>query len=221
MASNVTLTYGNLTETIPLFEGRLHIPTIKDAFTLRVAKFDGALAPVDSQGFTYAIFKPGDTLNISGTSADSAAMPGTPHSMCLLQWRLVPWYNMICTIPGTLQTAMMQSTSWGIVVVCFVSGTLKGFISEVHSGAILQIVQCTIDATSQSCYKWGLPLTALHTALLHMHKTRNPIRQMCLSMLSLVTVLRMLHKCISACQCTALSSISYPFVWPEELLLIT
>ena len=72
MASNVTLKYGDLTETIPLFEGRLHIPTIKDAFTLRVAKIDGALAPVDSQGFTYAIFKPGDTLNISGTSAHQA-----------------------------------------------------------------------------------------------------------------------------------------------------
>ena len=73
MASNVTLKYGDLTETIPLFEGRLHIPTIKDAFTLRVAKTDGALAPVDSQGFTYPIFKPGDTLNISGTSAESAS----------------------------------------------------------------------------------------------------------------------------------------------------
>ncbi len=154
MASNVTLKYGDLTETIPLFEGRLHIPTIKDAFTLRVAKIDGALAPVDSQGFTYAIFKPGDTLNISGTSAESAAMPGTPHSRGLLHWHLVPWYNMICTfnIPGTLQTAMMQSTSvfrasWGIVVF-LVSGTLKGFTSEHHSGAILQIVKCIVDATS-------------------------------------------------------------------------
>ena len=80
MASNVTLRYGDLTETLPLFDGRLHIPTIKDAFTLRVARIDGALAPVDSQGFIYAILKPGDTLNISGTSAEVAAMPGTPHS---------------------------------------------------------------------------------------------------------------------------------------------
>ncbi|DBA77191.1 TPA: hypothetical protein ACH3X1_009765 [Trebouxia sp. C0004] len=75
MASTVTSKYGDLTETIPLFEGRLHIPTIKDTFTLRVARIDGVLAPVDSQGFTYAMFKPGDTLNISGTSADVAAMP--------------------------------------------------------------------------------------------------------------------------------------------------
>ena len=67
MASSVILKYGDLTETNPLFEGRLHKPTTKDAFTMRVAKVDGALAPVDSQGFTYAIFKPGDTLNISGT----------------------------------------------------------------------------------------------------------------------------------------------------------
>ncbi|DBA95781.1 TPA: hypothetical protein ACH3X1_001334 [Trebouxia sp. C0004] len=69
MAFTVTLKYGDLIETIPLFEGRLHIPTIKDAFTLHVARIDGVLAPVDSQGFTYAIFKPGDTLNISGNSA--------------------------------------------------------------------------------------------------------------------------------------------------------
>ncbi len=73
----------------------------------------------------------------------------------------------------------------------------------------------------QLCYKWGSPVTALHKALLHMYKTHEPIRQMCLFMLSLVTVLRMLHKCISACQCTALNLASYPFVWPEELLLIS
>ncbi|KAL0050597.1 hypothetical protein WJX82_002995 [Trebouxia sp. C0006] len=76
MASNVTSKDGDLTETIPLIEGRLHIPTVQNAFTLRVVKIDGALAPVDSQGFTYAIFKPGDTLNISGTPAEVAAMPG-------------------------------------------------------------------------------------------------------------------------------------------------
>ena len=86
MASTVTLKFGELIETIPLFEGRLHIPTIKDAFTLRVPRIDGVLAPVDSQGFTHAIFKPGDTLNISGTSSEVAAMPGTLHSRELLQW---------------------------------------------------------------------------------------------------------------------------------------
>ena len=79
MASTVALKYGNMVETIPLFEGRLHMPTIKDAFTLRVARIDGVLVPVDSQGFTHAIFKPGDTLNISGTSAEAAVMPGTLH----------------------------------------------------------------------------------------------------------------------------------------------
>ncbi|DBA77047.1 TPA: hypothetical protein ACH3X1_009634 [Trebouxia sp. C0004] len=73
MASTVTLQYGDLIETIPIFDGRLHIPTITDAFTLRVAKIDGVLAPVDSQGFTHAIIKP---LNISGTSAEGAAMSG-------------------------------------------------------------------------------------------------------------------------------------------------
>ena len=70
------------------------MPTIKDAFTLRVAKIDSALAPLDSQRFTFAMFQLRDTLNISGTSAESAAMSGTPHSRDLLQWRLVPWYNM-------------------------------------------------------------------------------------------------------------------------------
>ena len=86
MVSTVILKYGDLTESIPLFEGRLHIPTIKDAFILCVARIDGVLAPFDSQGFTHAIFKPGDTLNISGTSAEVAAMPGTLHSGELLQW---------------------------------------------------------------------------------------------------------------------------------------
>ena len=89
MASTVTFKYWDLTETIPLFEGRLHIPTIKDAFTLRVARIDGVSAPVDSQGFTYAIFKPGDTVSMSGTSAEVAAMRGTLHSRELLQWHIL------------------------------------------------------------------------------------------------------------------------------------
>ena len=89
-----------------------------------------------------------------------------------------------------------------IVVVYFVNGTLKGFTSERHSGAILQIVKCIVDATSQPCYKWGSPVTQLHTALLYKTQTREPLRQMCLFMLSVVTVLRMLQNCISACQCT-------------------
>ena len=84
--ATVTLKYRDFTEIIPLFEGRLNIPTIKDAFTLRVARIDGVLAPVDSQGFTHAIFKPGDTLSISGTAAEVAAMPGTLHTRELLQW---------------------------------------------------------------------------------------------------------------------------------------
>ena len=97
MASTVTLKYGDLTETIPLFEGRLHIPTIKDTFTLRVARIDGVLAPVDSQGFTYAMFKPGDTLNISGTSADVAAMPGTLHSREPVSWHRIHVLHSIFT----------------------------------------------------------------------------------------------------------------------------
>ena len=86
MVSTVVLKYRNLTETSALFEGRLHIPIIKDTFTLRMARTDGVLAPVDSQGFTHTIFNPGDTLNISGTSAEVHAMPGTLHSRELLQY---------------------------------------------------------------------------------------------------------------------------------------
>ena len=102
-----------------------------------------------------------------------------------------------------LQSTSVFKASWGIVVVFFVNGTLKGFTSERHSGAILQIVKCIVHATSQPCYKWGSPVTALHTALLYKYQTREALRQMCLFMLSLVTVLRMLRKCIFACQCTA------------------
>ena len=80
MASTVTLQFGGLTEIIPLFDGRVHIPTIKDTFELRVAKINGVLAPADSQGFTHAKFKPGDTLGISGTPAEISAIPGTLQS---------------------------------------------------------------------------------------------------------------------------------------------
>lgn len=77
MASIVTLQFEGLTETIPLFDGRLHMPTIKDIFELRVAKLDGVLAPADSQGFTYASFNPGDTLTISGIPAKVSAISGS------------------------------------------------------------------------------------------------------------------------------------------------
>lgn len=80
MASTVTLQFGGLTEIMPLFDGKVHIPTIKDTFELRVAKINGVLAPADSQGFTHEKFKPGDTLDISGTPAVISAIPGTLQS---------------------------------------------------------------------------------------------------------------------------------------------
>ena len=82
MESTVTLQFGALTERIPHFDGRVHIPTIREAFELRVAKINGSLAPADSQGFTHATFNSGDTLNISGTPA---AIPGTLQS-CAAQY---------------------------------------------------------------------------------------------------------------------------------------
>ena len=77
MESTVTLQFGALTKRIPLFDGKVHIPTIKETFELRVAELNGVLAPADSQGFTYARFKAGDTLSVSGTPA---AIPGTLQS---------------------------------------------------------------------------------------------------------------------------------------------
>lgn len=50
MASMVTLKFGDQTERIPLFERSIHIPTVEEAFALRFARIDGALAPVDRQG---------------------------------------------------------------------------------------------------------------------------------------------------------------------------
>lgn len=77
MESTVTLQFGALTKKIPLFDGKVHIPTVKETFELRVAEINGVLAPADSQGFTYAKFRSGDTLNISGTPAEVSAIPGT------------------------------------------------------------------------------------------------------------------------------------------------
>ena len=134
----MTLRCRDLTEAIPLFEGRLHMPTIKDAFTVRVARIDGVLPPADSQGFTHATFKPGDTLNISGTSAEVAAVPGTPHSRCLLQWHLISWYNMICTmsIPGTVHSAL-DSKHLCIQVPNLLLGVLLWCI--IFSGALTSL----------------------------------------------------------------------------------
>ena len=92
MASTVTLKFGELTETIPLFEGRLHIPTIKDAFTLRVPRIDGVLAPVDSQGF----------------SSEVAAMPGTLHSRELLQWHK----HKVHMLHQSISTTLCYTSQW-------------------------------------------------------------------------------------------------------------
>ena len=77
MAFTVTLQFGGLIETIPLIEGRVHVPTITDTFELRVAKINGVLASANRHGFTHANFNPGDTLTISGIPA---ATPGKVQS---------------------------------------------------------------------------------------------------------------------------------------------
>ena len=80
MESIVTLQFGALTKRIPLFDGKVHVPTIEKAFELRVAEINGVLAPANSQGFTYVRFNSGDTLSISGTPAGGSAIPGTLQS---------------------------------------------------------------------------------------------------------------------------------------------
>ena len=86
MASTVTLQYGALTERTTLVDGKVHIPTVKEAFELRVAKINGVLEPADSQGFTHVKFSSGDTLSISGTPAE--AIPGTLQSCVHHSWTL-------------------------------------------------------------------------------------------------------------------------------------
>ena len=79
MASFVTLKFGNRTEETNLMEGRVHIPTIKDAFALCVVNINGELVPCNHKGFTHASFNPGDILIISGTPAEVAATPGASY----------------------------------------------------------------------------------------------------------------------------------------------
>lgn len=80
MASTVNLQYEGLTKRIALFDGRVHMPTVQDMFKLRVAKINGVLAPADYHGFTYAKFKAGDTLDISGPQTEISALPGKLQS---------------------------------------------------------------------------------------------------------------------------------------------
>ena len=79
MASSVTLKFGNRTVEYDLIEGRVHIPTLGHAFTLQVVKLNGKLVSFNREGFTHVKFSPGDVLDISGTPAVVAAMPGTPY----------------------------------------------------------------------------------------------------------------------------------------------
>ena len=66
MESTVTLQFGALTKRIPLFDGKVHILTVQDAFELQVVKINGALAPADSQGFTQT--------SVLGTLSTSVAL---------------------------------------------------------------------------------------------------------------------------------------------------
>lgn len=52
-------------------------PLLNVLLQLRLAKINGALKPVDSEGFTYVTFHAGDILNISGRPAEVLAVPGT------------------------------------------------------------------------------------------------------------------------------------------------
>ena len=69
MSSTVTVKFGEVAKEFPLFENRVHVPTIEKAFALRAAEIDGALAPADSDGFSHAKYTPGDTLDIDGFSS--------------------------------------------------------------------------------------------------------------------------------------------------------
>lgn len=79
MASDVTLRFEDQCETFSLDEGRVHVPTVERTFALRLARINGAIKPVDSQGFTYETFNAGDILNVSGRPAEVFAVPGTLH----------------------------------------------------------------------------------------------------------------------------------------------
>ncbi len=61
MESTVTLQFGALTKRIPFFDGRVHIPTIRETFELCVTVINGSLALADSEGFTHATFNSGDS----------------------------------------------------------------------------------------------------------------------------------------------------------------
>lgn len=59
MEASVTVKFGDLSETIHLSEGKVHIPTDEKAFALHVAKTDGIFASTDNQGLILAKCYPG------------------------------------------------------------------------------------------------------------------------------------------------------------------
>ena len=69
MLTLVTLKYKAEEHSTRLVNQKLHIPTVKDTFGLSSVDVAGVAEATDNQGFTFATYEPGVTLQISGRPA--------------------------------------------------------------------------------------------------------------------------------------------------------
>lgn len=69
MPALVVLKYGDAQRSTRLVNNKLHIPTVEKAFGLSNVDVDGVIEPTDEGGFTFAMYQPGTTLQISGPPA--------------------------------------------------------------------------------------------------------------------------------------------------------
>ncbi len=58
-------------ERVALVDGRLHVPTLREFFSLAALRIDGAVHAVNSDGWTFATFHPGQHLRLTGALAIS------------------------------------------------------------------------------------------------------------------------------------------------------
>lgn len=105
--NSVILHYNGLEEKLRLVNNKVQLSAVKDAFNLKTIKLDGRLEPADQLGFTVAEFKPGQTVQVSGSPSAGVwgRCGGTSGSSCR---------------PG------MSIQGAGGGVVCFIHPSMKG-----------------------------------------------------------------------------------------------
>ena len=109
----VQLRYGAQQEDLALLQGKVHLPSVRQMFSLQTVELNGRIEPADANGLTYSTFTETELIVVTGTAGEKLTVPCMPamhslamhlaHSMSLLAPTvLLPFISHACHAAGGL-----------------------------------------------------------------------------------------------------------------------